>query len=242
MAATTVMAQFVVRSMRSRQPAMRAISARWKWARIVMYSLRVVGKGGSKMRGAWPSWIRDMARRFPFSGRYCRGTTCRRRSDYRMDWLKRFFTWWNGATLNTRFHTWRLRRTRGTRRVRQRLLPDGGRRRSIRRWVGSAAGSSMPATARARRRRPAGMAGCITPPIRPPTESKYAPREWEAPYKPNMTGTPLAWRPPGSTLPRANGRRPAAITRHGRQAADERLGLAFIRPCRSATGPSVSLC
>ena len=28
-AATTVIAQFVVRSIRSRQPAMRAISARW---------------------------------------------------------------------------------------------------------------------------------------------------------------------------------------------------------------------
>ena len=24
-----------------------------------------------------------------------------------MLWLKQFFTWWNGQTLNTRFHTWR---------------------------------------------------------------------------------------------------------------------------------------
>ncbi|NDA47609.1 MAG: NADH:ubiquinone oxidoreductase subunit NDUFA12, partial [Alphaproteobacteria bacterium] len=24
-----------------------------------------------------------------------------------MQWLLQFFTWWNGQSLNTRFHTWR---------------------------------------------------------------------------------------------------------------------------------------
>jgi hypothetical protein len=43
--ATTVMAQFVVRSMRSRQPAIRPISARWKWATTVISSADVDGKG-----------------------------------------------------------------------------------------------------------------------------------------------------------------------------------------------------
>ena len=42
----------------------------------------------------------------------------------------------------------------------------------------------------------------------PPTEEKYVPREWEKPHVPNMTGTPAAYRPSGSTL--ASGRRPKA--------------------------------
>ena len=42
----------------------------------------------------------------------------------------------------------------------------------------------------------------------PPTEDKYAPREWEKPHLPNMTGTAQAYRPSGSTL--ASGRRPKA--------------------------------
>jgi NADH:ubiquinone oxidoreductase subunit len=41
-----------------------------------------------------------------------------------------------------------------------------------------------------------------------PTEENYTPREWEKPHVPNMTGTPAAYRPSGSTL--ASGRRPKA--------------------------------
>jgi NADH:ubiquinone oxidoreductase subunit len=41
-----------------------------------------------------------------------------------------------------------------------------------------------------------------------PTEENYVAREWEKPHVPNMTGTPAAYRPSGSTL--ASGRRPAA--------------------------------
>jgi NADH:ubiquinone oxidoreductase subunit len=41
-----------------------------------------------------------------------------------------------------------------------------------------------------------------------PTEETYTPREWEKPHVPNMTGTPSAYRPSGSTL--ASGRRPKA--------------------------------
>jgi len=42
----------------------------------------------------------------------------------------------------------------------------------------------------------------------PPTEEDYDARPWELAYKPNLTGTPQAWRPPGSTLG-ANARPPA---------------------------------
>jgi NADH:ubiquinone oxidoreductase subunit len=41
-----------------------------------------------------------------------------------------------------------------------------------------------------------------------PTEENYTPHEWEKPHIPNLTGTPAAYRPPGSTL--ASGRRPKA--------------------------------
>jgi len=42
----------------------------------------------------------------------------------------------------------------------------------------------------------------------PPTEEKVQPRPWWKPHRPNLTGTPAALRPPGSTL--AQGRRPRA--------------------------------
>jgi NADH:ubiquinone oxidoreductase subunit len=42
----------------------------------------------------------------------------------------------------------------------------------------------------------------------PPTQEKVAPRPWWKPHRPNLTGTPGAHRPTGSTL--AQGRRPKA--------------------------------
>ena len=124
-----------------------------------------------------------------------------------MQWLVRFFTWWNGATLNTLFYT-RLKgelvgkdqygnayyRTRGGR-----LDPALGFER---RWViyaGEAEGSMTPP----------GWYGWLHHTVDvPPTDETYQPRAWELPHQPNMTGTPLAWRPQGSTL--ATGVRPPA--------------------------------
>ena len=124
-----------------------------------------------------------------------------------MDWLKRFFTWWNGATLNTRFYTWRFGELVGHdefgnayyRTAGGKLDPALGWER---RWVIYAGESEGSAT-------PPGWYGWLHHTTdTPPTDVKYTPREWEAPYQPNMTGTPLAWRPPGSTL--ASGKRPPA--------------------------------
>jgi len=42
----------------------------------------------------------------------------------------------------------------------------------------------------------------------PPTQEDYKAREWQKPHRPNLTGTPYAWRPQGSTL--ATGHRPRA--------------------------------
>lgn len=124
-----------------------------------------------------------------------------------MKWLLQFFTWWSGQTLNTRFNTWRAGelvgqdefgnvyyRTRGGR-----IDPALGFER---RWViypGESEASSVPP----------GWYGWLHHTAKePPTRENYKPREWQLPHKPNMTGTPDAYRPPGSTL--NTGVRPAA--------------------------------
>jgi NADH:ubiquinone oxidoreductase subunit len=42
----------------------------------------------------------------------------------------------------------------------------------------------------------------------PPVDEPYEKRPWQQPHQPNMTGTPQAYRPSGSTL--APGNRPPA--------------------------------
>ena len=74
----------------------------------------------------------------------------------------------------------------------------------------------------------------------PPSSDDYKPREWEKPYIPNQTGTPNAWRPQGSTLATAPGRRRPATTRPGRPTleafcaqSDTVCAKDFLRDCFS---------
>jgi NADH:ubiquinone oxidoreductase subunit len=120
--------------------------------------------------------------------------------------LLRYFTWWNGATLNTLFHTYRhgefvgedqfgnkYYRTRGGK-----IDPALGFER---RWVIYNGLSEASMT-------PPGWNGWLHQTVdTPPTEEDYHPREWEAPHRGNPTGTPGAVRPKGSILHR--GRRQA---------------------------------
>lgn len=124
-----------------------------------------------------------------------------------MEWLKRTLTWWNGGTLNTRFHTWRFGELVGHDEFGNSYYRTAGGAIDPalgweRRWVMYAGASEGSAT-------PPGWYGWLhhTTDI-PPTAAEYTAREWEAPHLPNMTGTPLAWRPRGSTL--ATGKRPPA--------------------------------
>ena len=124
-----------------------------------------------------------------------------------MHWLLQFFTWWNGETLNTKFHTWLhgemvgrdefgnvYYRWRGGK-----IDPALGFER---RWVIYAGQSEASMT-------PPGWYGWLHHTVDvPPTEETYVPREWQLPYEPNLTGTPRAYRPSGSTL-RAAARPPA---------------------------------
>jgi NADH:ubiquinone oxidoreductase subunit len=114
-----------------------------------------------------------------------------------MDFLKQFFTWWNGQTLGTRFYTWRKGEFVGTDefgnkyyRTRS-VVPDSI---AERRWVvynGYAEGSAVP---------PGWHGWMHHRTDTPPSKEAYSPAEWQKPHQPNLTGTPLAYRPPGSIV------------------------------------------
>jgi NADH:ubiquinone oxidoreductase subunit len=123
------------------------------------------------------------------------------------NFLLRFFTWWNGQTFGTQFWTWaygefvstdefgnRYYRTRG-----RKVDPTLGMER---RWVtynGVAEASSVPPS----------WHGWLHHTVdTPPSEENYQSRPWQKPHRPNLTGTPAAHRPSGSTL--TQGRRPKA--------------------------------
>ena len=121
--------------------------------------------------------------------------------------LVRTFTWWNGQTFGTQVWTAlygelvgedefgnRYYRTKGGK-----IDPALGFER---RWViykGYAEASQIG---------PAWHGWMHHTVDRPPTDEKYRPHGWEKPHRENMTGTPAAQRPTGSTL--AQGRRPKA--------------------------------
>ena len=119
----------------------------------------------------------------------------------------RFFTWWNSQTFGTQVWTWlygefvgddeqgnRYFRTKGGK-----IDPTLGFER---RWViynGLAEASRVPPS----------WHGWLHHTVDvPPTEDNYRAREWQKAHRPNLTGTPNAWRPRGSTL--ATGHRPPA--------------------------------
>jgi len=114
-----------------------------------------------------------------------------------MKFLRQFFSWWNGQTLNTRFFTWRKgvlvgRDEAGNTYYRApSAIPDSIRER---RWViynGYSEGSAVPP----------GWHGWLhhrtdTPPV----DEHYVAHDWERPHVPNLTGTTFAYRPPGSIV------------------------------------------
>jgi NADH:ubiquinone oxidoreductase subunit len=105
--------------------------------------------------------------------------------------LLQFFTWWNGQTWGTRFWTWRFGEFVGEDAFGNRYYRQEG---ADRRWViynGEAEASRIP---------PGWYGWMHKLTDVPPTQDDYQPREWEKPHLPNLTGTPAAYRPPGSIL------------------------------------------
>ena len=123
------------------------------------------------------------------------------------EFLTRSFTWWNGQTWGTWLYTRRKGELVGTdefgnhyyRAMGPLIDPSAGPQR---RWV-VYAGEAEPS------RVPPGWRGWLTHTYDvPPSEERHVEHEWQKPYVPNMTGTPGAYRPQGSTL--SAGIRPAA--------------------------------
>jgi NADH:ubiquinone oxidoreductase subunit len=101
-----------------------------------------------------------------------------------------FFTWWNEATIGTLLWTRRKGEFVGTDEAGNLYYRERG---GWRRWVlynGEAEASRIPP----------GWHGWIHHRVDDPPEDSYKPREWQKPHEPNLTGSALAYRPPGSVL------------------------------------------
>ena len=114
-----------------------------------------------------------------------------------MEFLKQFFTWWSGQTLNTRFYTWRKGELVGSDEAGNKYyraksaLPDSI---AERRWVifnGYSEASAIP---------PGWHGWMHHRTDTPPAAGSYTPRDWQKPHEPNPTGTVNAYRPPGSIV------------------------------------------
>lgn len=119
--------------------------------------------------------------------------------------LAKIFTWWNGATIGTLFTIAKRGELVGTDEFGNRYYQsrdttsyDGRKRR----WV------IYDGYAEASKVSPDWHGWLRYTFDEPPSEADAPRRSWELPHLPNLTGTPMAWRPKGSLA--AEGRRPAA--------------------------------
>jgi NADH:ubiquinone oxidoreductase subunit len=115
------------------------------------------------------------------------------------EFLVRFFTWWNSQTFGTQVWTRLYGELVGTDQLGNHYYRWRGGKidptlRMERRWV-IYAGEAEPTTI------PPDWYGWMHHTVDlPPTEDRVAVREWQKPHIPNLTGTPAAYRPTGSTL------------------------------------------
>ena len=112
---------------------------------------------------------------------------------------KEIFAWWTGNTIGTRFFTWKKGELVGEDSFGNRYYRE---RKGPRRWViyKDLAEASMV---------PPEWHGWLHHTVDvPPVDEDYRPKSWQKPHRPNMTGSPDAYRPAGSTL--MAGRRPPA--------------------------------
>jgi NADH:ubiquinone oxidoreductase subunit len=115
--------------------------------------------------------------------------------------FQQMFTWWNGATLGTYLFT-SARGTlvgtdeAGNRYYEEKKAVEG---RQKRRWV------VYKGLAEASKVGPDWHGWMHHTFDAPPTAAPFKVKAWEKPHVPNLSGTPFAWRPPGS-LYRGGGR------------------------------------
>ncbi len=112
-----------------------------------------------------------------------------------MQFLKQFFTWWNGQSLNTRIYTWRKGTFVGQDDLGNRFYKaKSAVPQSIpeRRWVIYTNYSEASQVG-------AGWHGWLHHRTDvSPAQENYVSREWQKPHVENLTGSSGAYRPPGS--------------------------------------------
>ena len=106
-----------------------------------------------------------------------------------MIFLKRLFTWWHGYTLNTQLYTWRKGKLVGTDIQGNKFYQN---RNGDKRWVlynGEAEASRINVD----------WHGWLHYTYdKTPNQLPLSHKSWEKPHKKNLTGTNLAYTPPGS--------------------------------------------
>jgi len=116
-----------------------------------------------------------------------------------MLFLKMIFSWWNSATWGTLLHTWMSGSAVGTDEFGNRYYQN---KDASRRWViynGTVEASRVP---------PDWHGWLHHTFAEPPTKAPLPAPRFEAPHRPNMTGTSGAYRPEGSL--QKSGKRPPA--------------------------------
>lgn len=108
--------------------------------------------------------------------------------------LTSIFTWWNGATLGTRWTVWRSGKFVGEDELGNKYYEEPKARPGLwrRRWVlynGLAEASKVPAE----------WHGWLHHTVKQaPTETDYQAKSWQTGHQPNYTGTDRAYHPKGS--------------------------------------------
>lgn len=105
--------------------------------------------------------------------------------------LLELLTWWNGQTVATRFYTWRKGQKVGEDAQGNTYFQTAG---GVRRWV------IFNGEVEASRIAPEWHGWLHHTWQEPPTVAPLPRKVWEKPHVPNMTGSDLAYRPPGSLL------------------------------------------
>jgi NADH:ubiquinone oxidoreductase subunit len=107
--------------------------------------------------------------------------------------LLQLFTWWNSQTMGTRFYTWRFGKRVGEDEFGNVYYEGGMSSYGLqKRWViynGYAEASAIPP----------GWHGWMHHRTDvPPSKETYVAKDWQIGHRPNLTGSPQAYRPPGS--------------------------------------------
>ncbi|MEH6728639.1 MAG: NADH:ubiquinone oxidoreductase subunit NDUFA12 [Hyphomicrobiales bacterium] len=103
----------------------------------------------------------------------------------------RFFTWWNGHTVGTNFYLWRKGDRVGEDEAGNVYYRAENDTRRMVMYKGEADASKIPAGWHAWMHHRTDIA---------PVDQTYVPKDWQLPHQANMTGSALAYRPPGSIM------------------------------------------